>query len=244
MAIARGYGYSSWSTLKIEVEQRQSGGDLAATVSIARGPETILTDRARKVIVMAHEEARLFNHGFIGTEHLLLGLAKDTEGLAAQVLVEQRLSLDVLRQQVEEIIGMARTEPVDSPPFTPRAKKVLELSLQEALDLGDRDIAPEHILLGLIAEGGGVATQILLRSGIDIDELCRTVEERIGATPRQPSARGSAPVSDRLSSRVSASIGGLPGSVSRAPQVVAWSFCGRRPPDSGRLVGGPQCHHL
>lgn len=134
---------------------------------------------------MAREESQLLNHTFIGTEHLLLGLASDTEGVSAQALAERGLTLETIRQQVQEIIGIVgtgRTE--DSPPFTPRAKTVLELSLREALDLGHQHIAPEHILLGLVAEGQGVATQILIRSGINLDDLCRAVEERTGAKPR------------------------------------------------------------
>jgi ATP-dependent Clp protease ATP-binding subunit ClpA len=213
---------------------------------MARGPETIMTDGSRRVIVMAQEEARLLNHGFIGTEHLLLGLAKDTESVSAQLLAERGLALETLRQQVKEIIGVSGIEPGGSPPFTPRAKKVLELSLHEALDLGHQDISPEHILLGLIAEGEGVAAQILVRSKIDLEDLWRTVEERTGATPRQSKARGRIGPLARLSGRGPALLRGSLRSVSGRPQVEACSFCGRRPPASGRLVrgrGASICEH-
>jgi hypothetical protein len=198
------------------------------------------TDRARYVLVLAQEEARLLAHPFIGTEHILLGLAHHTEGMPAQVLAERGLTLEVLRQQVEGIIGHSAPASVDSPPFTPRAKKVLELSLREALDLGHDHIGPEHILLGLVAEGEGVATQVLVRSGIDLDELCRTVEERMGARAREPGQRRRAGRIARLTSRASVSIGEVMSSGGARPpaRLVSCHFCGRRPPESGRLVHG------
>ena len=107
------------------------------------------TDRARRVLVLAQEEARLLGHGFIGTEHILLGLIHEGDGIAAQVLQSLDISLEAVRMKVEEIIGA--TKPTsDSPPFTPRAKKVLELSLREALQLGHTYIGTEHVLLGLV----------------------------------------------------------------------------------------------
>jgi ATP-dependent Clp protease ATP-binding subunit ClpC len=115
------------------------------------------TDRARRVLVLAQEEARLLNHSFIGTEHILLGLIHEGEGVAAKALESLGISLEAVREKVEETIGMAGTAPSGSPPFTPRAKKVLELSLREALQLGHSYIGTEHMLLGLVREGEGVA---------------------------------------------------------------------------------------
>jgi ATP-dependent Clp protease ATP-binding subunit ClpC len=108
------------------------------------------TDRARSVLVLAQEEARLLNHSFIGTEHILLGLIHQGDGVAGQALESLGITLEAVRNRVEETIGMAGTIPGGSPPFTPRAKKVLELSLREALQLGHSYIGTEHILLGLV----------------------------------------------------------------------------------------------
>jgi ATP-dependent Clp protease ATP-binding subunit ClpA len=119
------------------------------------------TDRARRVIPLAQEEARLLNHNYVGTEHLLLGLIHEGEGVAAKALESLGISLEAVRAQVQEIIGQGRTAPTGHIPFTPRAKKVLELSLREALQLGHNYVGTEHILLGLLREGGGVATQVL-----------------------------------------------------------------------------------
>jgi ATP-dependent Clp protease ATP-binding subunit ClpA len=124
------------------------------------------TDRARRVIVLAQEEARLLNHNYIGTEHLLLGLAREG-GVAAKALESLGISLEAVRAQVEEIIGQGQHAPSGHIPFTPRAKKVLELSLREALQLGHNYIGTEHILLGLIREGQGVAAQVLVKLGAD-----------------------------------------------------------------------------
>src|SRR3989440_511155 len=120
------------------------------------------TDRARRVVVLAQEEARMLNHNYIGTEHILLGLIHEGEGVAAKALESLGISLDAVRQQVEEIIGQGQQAPSGHIPFTPRAKKVLELSLREALQLGHNYIGTEHILLGLIREGEGVAAQVLV----------------------------------------------------------------------------------
>jgi ATP-dependent Clp protease ATP-binding subunit ClpC len=126
------------------------------------------TDRGRRVVVLAQEEARLLNHIYIDTEHLLLGLIHEGEGVAAQVLAELSISLEAVRAQVEEIIGQGERAPTGHIPFTPRAKKVLELSLREALQLGHNYIGTEHILLGLIREGEGVAAQVLVKLGGDL----------------------------------------------------------------------------
>src|ERR1700678_681794 len=121
------------------------------------------TDRARRVVVLAQEEARMLNHNYIGTEHLLLGLIREADGVAAKALESLGISLDAVRQQVEEIIGRGQQTPTGHIPFTPRAKKVLELSLREALALKSDYIDTEHILLGLIREADGVGAQILDR---------------------------------------------------------------------------------
>jgi len=135
------------------------------------------TDRARRVVVLAQEEARLLNHNYIGTEHILLGLIHEGEGVAAKALESLGISLEAVRQQVEEIIGQGQQAPSGHIPFTPRAKKVLELSLREALQLGHNYIGTEHILLGLIREGEGVAAQVLVRLGADLNRVRQQVIE-------------------------------------------------------------------
>ena len=127
------------------------------------------TDRARRVVVLAQEEAKMLNHNYIGTEHLLLGLIHEGEGVAAKSLESLDISLDAVREQVQEIIGQGQQQPTGHIPFTPRAKKVLELSLREALQLGHNYIGTEHILLGLIREGEGVAAQVLVKLGADLN---------------------------------------------------------------------------
>jgi ATP-dependent Clp protease ATP-binding subunit ClpA len=129
------------------------------------------TDRARRVVVLAQEEARLLNHNYIGTEHILLGLIHEGEGVAAKALEGLGISLEAVRAQVEEIIGQGQSAPTGHIPFTPRAKKVLELSLREALQLGHNYIGTEHILLGVIREGEGVAAQALAAVGVDHAEV-------------------------------------------------------------------------
>ena len=133
------------------------------------------TDRARRVVVLAQEEARMLNHNYIGTEHILLGLIHEGEGVAAKALESLGISLEGVRQQVEEIIGQGQQAPSGHIPFTPRAKKVLELSLREALQLGHNYIGTEHILLGLIREGEGVAAQVLIKLGADLNRVRQQV---------------------------------------------------------------------
>src|SRR4051812_3736176 len=133
------------------------------------------TDRARRVVVLAQEEARLLNHNYIGTEHILLGLIHEGEGVAAKALESLGISLEAVRAQVEEIIGHGGSSPSGHIPFTPRAKKVLELSLREALQLGHNYIGTEHILLGLIREGEGVAAQVLVKLGADLSRVRQQV---------------------------------------------------------------------
>jgi ATP-dependent Clp protease ATP-binding subunit ClpC len=133
------------------------------------------TDRARRVVVLAQEEARLLNHSYIGTEHILLGLIHEGEGVAAKALESLGISLEAVRNQVEEMIGQGGSSPSGHIPFTPRAKKVLELSLREALQLGHNYIGTEHILLGLIREGEGVAAQVLVKLGADLSRVRQQV---------------------------------------------------------------------
>ncbi|MGD7705046.1 ATP-dependent Clp protease ATP-binding subunit [Microlunatus sp. Y2014] len=129
------------------------------------------TDRARRVVVLAQEEARLLNHNYIGTEHILLGLIHEGEGVAAKALESLGISLEAVREKVEEIIGHGQQSPQGHIPFTPRAKRVLELSLREALQINHSYIGTEHILLGLIREGEGVAAQVLVKLGADLNRV-------------------------------------------------------------------------
>jgi ATP-dependent Clp protease ATP-binding subunit ClpC len=133
------------------------------------------TDRARRVMVLAQEEARLLNHNYIGTEHLLLGLIHEGEGVAAQALESLGVSLPTVRQHVEETIGRGQQALSGRIPFTPRAKKVLELSRREALAMGHNYVGTEHILLGLLREGDGVAAQVLVRMGADLNRVRQQV---------------------------------------------------------------------
>lgn len=141
------------------------------------------TDRARRVVVLAQDEARMLNHNYIGTEHILLGLIHEGEGVAAKALESLGISLDVVRQQVVDIIGEGQQAPTGHIPFTPRAKKVLELSLREALQLGHNHIGTEHILLGLIREGEGVAAQVLGNLGADLGRVRQQVLQLLQGQP-------------------------------------------------------------
>ncbi|WP_419933167.1 ATP-dependent Clp protease ATP-binding subunit [Candidatus Poriferisodalis sp.] len=147
------------------------------------------TDRARRVVVLAQEEARLLNHNYIGTEHILLGLIHEGEGVAAQALESLGISLEAVRSQVEEIIGQGSSSPSGHIPFTPRAKKVLELSLREALQLGHNYIGTEHVLLGLIREGEGVAAQVLVKLGADLSKVRQEVIQQLSGYSGSGSGR-------------------------------------------------------
>src|SRR3982751_4550178 len=152
------------------------------------------TDRARRVVVLAQEEARMLSHNYIGTEHILLGLIHEGEGVAAKALESLGISLEGVRQQVEEIIGQGQQAPSGHIPFTPRAKKVLELSLREALQLGHNYIGTEHILLGLIREGEGVAAQVLVKLGADLNKVRQQVIQLLsGYQGKESSPQGTAP---------------------------------------------------
>jgi ATP-dependent Clp protease ATP-binding subunit ClpC len=149
------------------------------------------TDRARRVVVLAQEEARMLNHNYIGTEHILLGLIHEGEGVAAKALESLSISLGAVREQVQEIIGQGQQAPSGHIPFTPRAKKVLELSLREALQLGHNYIGTEHILLGLIREGEGVAAQVLVKLGADLNRVRQQVIQLLsGYQGKEPVTSG------------------------------------------------------
>jgi ATP-dependent Clp protease ATP-binding subunit ClpA len=137
------------------------------------------TDQARRAVVLAEEEARTLDHNWIGTEHLLLGLIREGDGVAARALESLGISLQPVRQQVEEMIGRGQQVPSEQIPFTPRSKKVLELSLRESLQLGQDHVGTEHILLGLIREGDGVAAQVLVRLGADLNRVRQQVIELV-----------------------------------------------------------------
>jgi ATP-dependent Clp protease ATP-binding subunit ClpA len=180
------------------------------------------TDRARRVLVLAQEEARLLNHGFIGTEHLLLGLLAEGQGVAAVALGQLDVTRDVVREKVVEAVGIAGTPPTGSPQFTPRAKKVLELALREALQLGHNYIGTEHILLGLVREGQGVASQVLVSLGADLARVRQQVIQLLSGY--------------QGSERVGVVAGSTSGRVRVGGAFVNCSFCGRLPPESGKLV--------
>ena len=163
------------------------------------------TDRARRVLVLAQEEARLLNHSFIGTEHILLGLIHEGEGVGAKALESLGISLEAVRAKVAETIGPAGSGPKGSPPFTPRAKKVLELALREALQLGHNYIGTEHMLLGLVREGEGVAAQVLVSLGADLTRVRQQViqllsgyQGREGATTAPGASSSESPAGSPL----------------------------------------------
>ncbi|SDM12417.1 Clp protease N-terminal domain-containing protein, partial [Arthrobacter sp. ok362] len=148
------------------------------------------TDRARRVVVLAQEEARRLNHNYIGTEHLLLGLIHEGEGVAAKALESLGVSLDGVREQVQEITGQGQRSPSRGIPFTQRAKKVLELALREALGLGHARVGTEHILLGIIRDGEGVAAQVLVKLGADLNRVRQQVIRLLPGEARETSRTG------------------------------------------------------
>ena len=181
------------------------------------------TDSSRQVLVLAQEESRLLRHSFIGTEHILLGLLHQ-DGAAAQVLIELGASLTTARKRAAETIGL--TGGPGAPPFTPRAKRVLELALREAMQLGAESIDTEHILLGLVREGEGVGVQLLMSLGIRPSQVRQRVIQHLSGLHRE--GRSGNPRSIDLPSDDD-EYGG---------RVVRCSFCGLTPPASGRLVSG------
>lgn len=146
------------------------------------------SDRARRVVVLSQEESRSLNHTWIGTEHILLGLLNEGEGIGCQALIRHGISLVIAREQVLEIIGEGAESPKGHIPFTPRAKQILEMALREALQMGHDYIGDEHILLGMVREGEGVAAQILAQRGITLEPLRDTVLELLKANPEQREA--------------------------------------------------------
>jgi len=162
------------------------------------------TDRARRVVVLAQEEARMLNHNYIGTEHILLGLLHEGEGAAYQALTALDISLDTVRAKVEEIIGTGQKEASGHIPFTPRAKKVLELSLRESLQLGHSYIGTEHILLGLVREGDGVAAQVLVNLGATLPKVRTEVVKAAESAPQEDVVETLTFGSSSLLSRVAA----------------------------------------
>jgi ATP-dependent Clp protease ATP-binding subunit ClpC len=150
------------------------------------------TETARRVVVSAQEQARSLNHNYIGTEHLLLGILAMPESAAAQVLMASGIDLGAARASVTAIIGTGGASPDGHIPFTPRAKKVLELSLREALQLSNKSIRSEHLLLGLLREGEGVAAQVLIASGLDLAVLRAKVLDSVADARRGDVAESSA----------------------------------------------------
>jgi ATP-dependent Clp protease ATP-binding subunit ClpC len=165
------------------------------------------TYQARQVIVQAQEEARLLSHNYIGTEHILLGLLREGDGVAARVLVSLGVSLADARGHVEEIIGRGQRAPSGHIPFTPRAKKALELSLREAVRLGHPYIGTEHILLGLLREGSGVAAQVLVRLGADLNKVRQTVIDAAGTGAAGTGAAGTGAAGTGAAGAVAAGTG-------------------------------------
>jgi len=160
------------------------------------------TDRARRVVVLAQEEARMLDHNYIGTEHLLLGLIHEGESVAARALKSLEISLQAARQQVEEIIGHGDQPPSGHIPFTPRAKKVLELSLRESRQLGQNYIGPEHILLGVLREGDGVAAQVLVKLHAELDQVRQRVIQLLHDPGQDVPVSPAPPARDDLASRL------------------------------------------
>lgn len=148
------------------------------------------TDRARRVIVLAQEEARLVDHKYIGPEHILLGIVHEGEGVGAKTLESLGISLPRVRLAVEETIGRGASAPVAAPQFTSGAKNVLELSLRESQALGHAYIGTEHILLALIAEGEGVAAQVLANLGVGLDAARARVLEQLDGGTEAPDTSG------------------------------------------------------
>jgi hypothetical protein len=152
------------------------------------------TDRARRVVVLAQEEARFLNHDYIGTEHILLGLVHEEQGVAARALESLGISLEAVRAEVTKVVGRGEHPPTGHIPFTPRAKKVLELSLREAIQLNHDYIGTEHILLGVVREGEGVAAQVLVKLGADLSRVRQQVTQLIsghaGTDPAEQVTRG------------------------------------------------------
>jgi ClpA/ClpB-like protein len=187
------------------------------------------TERARRVVVLAQEEARMLNHSYIGTEHILLGLIREDQGVAGRALESLGISLDAVRQQVEQIIGRGQQAPPGHIPFTPRAKKVLELALREAQQLGHSYIGTEHILLGLIREGDGVAAQVLVELGAELNRVRQQVVRLLHGHQGEDVTGEDAPLPDDAVTRA--------GSLERRLAAIE-RWIGLRPGPGG--PGGPE----
>jgi ATP-dependent Clp protease ATP-binding subunit ClpC len=180
------------------------------------------TDRARRVVVLAQEEARMLNHSYVGTEHMLLGLVHEGQGVAAEALESLGISLEVVREQVEEIAGRGPQAPSGHIPFTPRAKQVLELSLREARQLGHSYIGTEHLLLALIREGQGVAAQVLVGLGATLPRTRQQVIQLLHGVPgSEPSLSGEWPEPLPTMGQLLAQIHDLGGEVERLRALLA-----------------------
>jgi ATP-dependent Clp protease ATP-binding subunit ClpC len=150
-----------------------------------------VSERARRALALATEETRRLNHSYIGTEQVLLGLIHEGEDVAAKIIESLGISLSALRDRVEDIIGRGQGTPDGDIPFTPRANRVLRLSAREAVDSGLDYVGTEHILLGLISEGEGVAAQVLVRFGADVGRIRQLVRRSAAGfqPPKPPAAR-------------------------------------------------------
>ena len=190
------------------------------------------TDRARRVVVLAQEEARLLNHNYIGTEHILLGLLHEGEGIAAQVLESAGISLEAARAKVAALAGPSSSIPSGHIPFTPRAKKVLEMALREALQLGATFIGTEHLILGLLREGQGVAVEVLQNSGADLRRMREQVIDLAGG---ERAALFEAEEFDRPAPQKPEI---QPASSTRAA-LLHCSFCNEPQDRVARLIAGP-----
>ncbi len=215
------------------------------------------TDRARRVVVLAQEEARYLNHNYIGTEHILLGLLNEGEGIAAHALESLDIDLASVRDEVVKIIGQGQQSPPGHIPFTPRAKKVLELSLREALQLGHNYIGTEHILLGLIREGEGVAAQVLQQLGAELQKVRQTVIQLLsgpsssdeqppksggGGAPSRESAAGGSTILDQFGRNLTlaAREGQLDPVIGRAREIErVMQILSRRTKNNPVLIGEP-----
>ena len=158
------------------------------------------TERARQVVVLAQDEARALKHNYIGTEHILLGLLREEEGLAARVLEQLDITVEEVRAQVARIVGQGDEVTTGQIPFTPRAKKVLELALREALSLGHNYIGTEHILLGLVRENEGVAARILLDFDADAEKIRNEIIRMLSGPGRRQSGSGTPAAGEKAKS--------------------------------------------
>jgi ATP-dependent Clp protease ATP-binding subunit ClpC len=180
------------------------------------------TERARQSVVLAQEEAAALGHNYLGTEHLLLGLLREEEGVAARVLEGLHVTLDEVRAQVARIVGAGDEQTAGQVPFTPRAKRVLELSLRQALDLQHNYIGTEHILLGIVGEGEGVGARILLEFGADADKIRAGVQSALGGPAILPLSRRARRA--RLPVPAAASLAGATPLVAGASLLLGWSL--------------------